>query len=79
MNPAPNLFFVGPMVGLRALHPVVCSYAGLQALSEVTVVAAIPRLSTRDAVRVTTLRSARNWGFSLLSVLVLASATVLLG
>ena len=71
--------FVGPVVGAGALHPLVCSQAGLQALSEVPVLAAIPRIPTRDAVRAGRLRRAQNWGLSLLSAVVLASATMFLG
>ncbi len=73
------LVFVGPLVASTALRPVVCSQAGLEALWEVPVLAAIPRIATRDTLRAERIRSAQNWGLSLLSAAVLASATMLLG
>jgi uncharacterized protein involved in exopolysaccharide biosynthesis len=72
------LLFVGPVLLRQILRPTVGSEARLRELSEVPILVSIPSLDTPETLRRARFVKVKNFGFSMLSVAVLAAVLVTL-
>jgi len=71
------IVFVGPPLIRTAVNPVICSEAAIRDLTEVPVLATIPRIETPDTAGESRRRITLNVGLAMLSAVALAAVAVL--